>query len=284
MSVSKGESSSSSRSLSSGTDIIAGDLQRIAVRVPPFYPEKPALWFAQLESQFILSGITTDATKFYYAIAQLDAVYASEVEDIITAPAGPDKYERLKKELVKRLSESRERKVKQLLNHEELGDRKPSQFLRHLKHLAGPGVPDDFLRTLWTSRLPSSTQTIVASQIKSSLEELAELADKIHDVASPSPQVSATSRTTASSASWENQIAELTHQVQALSSKLDRLSRNRSRSASRGRTRNRKRSSPSRSQSNYEKSPYCWYHTKFGPKANKCIKPCDYKGNGSGGW
>jgi hypothetical protein len=32
--------------------------------------------------------------------------------------------------------------------HEEMGDRKPSQFLRHLKSLA-PEVPDDFLRSIW---------------------------------------------------------------------------------------------------------------------------------------
>jgi len=30
--------------------------------------------------------------------------------------------------------------------HEEMGDRKPSQFLRHLKSLA-PDMPDDFCST-----------------------------------------------------------------------------------------------------------------------------------------
>ncbi|GBP96879.1 hypothetical protein EVAR_98813_1 [Eumeta japonica] len=138
-------------------------INRVSVRVPPFYPTRPSLWFASLESQFALAKITQDETKYHYAISQLEASYADIVEDVIMAPPTADKYQRLKTELIKRLTASRERQVKQLLNHEELGDRKPSQFLRHLKHLAGPGVPDDFIRTVWTSRLPSSVQTIIAS-------------------------------------------------------------------------------------------------------------------------
>ncbi|KAJ8737944.1 hypothetical protein PYW08_000539 [Mythimna loreyi] len=67
-----------------------------------------------------------------------------------------DRYEKLKTELVRRLSASQERKVKQLLMHEELGDRKTSQFLRNLQGLAGPAVPEDFVRTIWSSRLPTS--------------------------------------------------------------------------------------------------------------------------------
>lgn len=255
------------------------DVHRVGVRIPPFYPEKPALWFAQLESQFFLANITTDATKYHYAISQLDPVYASEVEDIISAPAGPNKYERLKTELIKRLSASREKKVKQLLIHEELGDRKPSQFLRHLQHLAGPAIPEEFLKTIWTSRLPSSTQSIIASQSKVSLEEVAELADKIHDVVPPSPQVAAAAivQVPGSSTDMTSQIAELTRQIQYLKTRVERMSRPRGRSDSRGRSRENSRSS-NRSQSNYRKFPLCWYHAKFGSQANKCVKPCDFSG------
>lgn len=269
-----GKSSSSSEESNPPSDV-----HRVGVRVPPFYPEKPALWFAQLESQFFLANITTDATRYHYAISQLDPVYASEVEDIISAPAGPNKYERLKAELIKRLSASREKKVKQLLIHEELGDRKPSQFLRHLQHLAGPTVPEEFLKTIWTSRLPSSTQSIIASQSKASLEEVAELADKIHDVVPPSPQVAAAAAVApvpGSSSDMTSQIAELTRQIQHLKTRVERMSRPRGRSDSRGRSRENSRSN--RSQSNYRKFPLCWYHAKFGSQATKCVKPCDFSG------
>ena len=63
-----------------------------------------------------------------------------------------------------------------------MGDRKPSQFLRHLKSLA-PDVPDDFLRIIWSSRLPTHIQTILAGQIEGILHAASQLADRITEVA-----------------------------------------------------------------------------------------------------
>ncbi|XP_048477768.1 uncharacterized protein LOC125488664 [Plutella xylostella] len=252
---------------------------RVGVRIPPFYAEKPGLWFSQMEAQFTLANIKTDETKYFYVVGNLDAQYAAEVEDIISYPPDADKYEKLKTELIKRLSASREKKVKQLLMHEELGDRKPSQFYRHLKDLAGPGVPDEFLRTIWTSRLPSSTQAIIASQSKTDLTELAELADKIHDVVGT--QVGCTAAVTSTAAApgtsggaGSSEIAALTRQMEKLADKVDRMSRPRERSSSR--TRHGRRSSSTRSSSAYRRYPQCWYHQNFGERAKRCVKPCDY--------
>lgn len=250
------------------------EVNRVGIRVPPFYPQKPALWFAQLESQFILANITSESTKFHHTMSNLDPSYAAEVEDIIVDPNPDNKYTRLKSELIKRLSASKEKKVIQLITREELGDRTPSQFLRHLKNLAGPDVPDDFLRTLWTSRLPNNVQSIIASQAKASLEEVAELADRVLDVVSPASclQVASTSSTTARDTNA--QIAALTRQVRSLQAQLSRKTRSRSRNSN---TSERRRSA-----SNYKKYNNCWYHNKFGNKAKKCIQPCDYTGNAAG--
>ena len=57
------------------------------------------------------------------------------MEHIITSSTEHDPYDQLKAELVRRLSTSREQRVRQLVSHEEMGDRKPSKFLRHLKGL-----------------------------------------------------------------------------------------------------------------------------------------------------
>jgi len=51
---------------------------------PPFWSEKSAVWFEQLEGPFALSNITQDATKFHYVISKLDDKYVAEVEDVIT--------------------------------------------------------------------------------------------------------------------------------------------------------------------------------------------------------
>ncbi|CAB0033508.1 unnamed protein product [Trichogramma brassicae] len=98
---------------------------------------KPAVWFAQAETQFALGNITTELTKHYHVISQLDVRAAAEVEDIITNMPANQPYTHLRQQLIVRLSSSEEQRIRQLLHDEELGDRKPSRFLRHLKSLAG---------------------------------------------------------------------------------------------------------------------------------------------------
>jgi hypothetical protein len=58
----------------------------VAVRLPPFWAERPAVWFTQAEAQVSLAGISSEKTKFFHVISQLDHWYAAEVEDIITSP------------------------------------------------------------------------------------------------------------------------------------------------------------------------------------------------------
>lgn len=253
---------------------MAPDVFRVGVKLPPFWPDEPAVWFAQVEGHFLLSRISDDKTKFYYIVSQLEHRYAAEVKDIIIAPPPGCSYDTLKAELIKRLSQSREKEVKQLLTHEELGDRRPSQFLRHLRHLAGSKIPDEFLKTIWTSRLPAHVQTAIASQPSSDLNSLADLADAVIDIVSPTPHVAATSSAARSPLEvMARQIAELTKKVESLTME-GRRSRQPTRGSQRDHSRNR---SNTRSQSNYRRFPTCWYHSKFGTKATKCQRPCDYK-------
>lgn len=273
----------SAASLQQGDDAGTG-LFRVGVRIPPFWPEDPELWFAQVEGQFVISNITNDATKFYYVTAQLDHRYAVEVKDIIKSPPATGKYEKLKYNLIKRLSASHEKKIKQLLMHEELGDRKPSQFLRHLQDLAGPESPTDFLITLWSSRLPQNVQTVIASQTDLHIDRLAELADKVHEIAPTTPQVASTSTSQADSSSnnstLQQQISELTKQVALLSTQIN-SNKHRSRSRSnRHNIRQRSRSRPRQPPPNH---PHCFYHYTFGKRANKCTQPCSYKSENSQG-
>jgi hypothetical protein len=110
--------------------------------MPLFWPDRQALWFAQAKEQYELAAVTRQRTKFKYIVAELHQQHAAEVENIITG-------DRLKAELVRRLSTSRKQRVRQFHSHEENCDCKPSHFLRHLTQ----DVPDDFLPTFWASRL-----------------------------------------------------------------------------------------------------------------------------------
>ncbi|XP_047992785.1 uncharacterized protein LOC125231383 [Leguminivora glycinivorella] len=262
---------------------------RVGVKIPPFWPQEPEVWFKQVEGQFILSNITSDTTKFYYVLSQLEQQYAAEVKDIIISPPASDKYEKLKSELIKRLSASREKKLKTMLLHEDLGDRKPSQFLRHLQHVAGPDVPEDFMKSIWTSRLPHNIQSAVATQPTSTLDSLADLADRVWDIAPSTPQVASTTGHPESVTDlMVSKIAALTKQMQELTNEMRSRSRPRYRDG--GKPQHRERSdsqrrgySQQRSQSSYRKFPVCWYHFKFQQEATRCVKPCDFpSGNEQG--
>jgi len=110
-------------------EIHRAEVNRDAVRLPPFWPDRPAICFAQAEAQFQLADITRPQTKFNYVVSQINH-QAADVGDIITSPPEYRPHGRLKVELVRRLSTSREQHLRQLLSHEEIGERKPSHFLR----------------------------------------------------------------------------------------------------------------------------------------------------------
>jgi hypothetical protein len=63
--------------------LVPAGISRVAMRLLPFWAERPAVWFAQTETQFTLASISSEQTKFCYVISQLDQCYAVEVEDII---------------------------------------------------------------------------------------------------------------------------------------------------------------------------------------------------------
>lgn len=263
-------------------DTSDSSLYHVSVKVPPFWPDKPTLWFAQLDGQFALTKITSDATKFYHAISVLDYKYASEVEDIITKPPVTEKYETLKTELIARLSSSKAERLKQLTMKEELGDRKPSQFLRHIRSLAGADYPDEFIRHLWTSRLPTLLQKIVAFQDNLPLETVAQMADKVHEV---TPSVSVYQVATAPSAGIPASTIEQLHcKIDALTQRLDVLftsrgRQNKPRSRSSSKSRNQSRSRSRASKPSGDGQWLCWYHYKYADKADKCIPPCMYPKN-----
>jgi hypothetical protein len=173
---------------------------------------------------------------------------------------------------VRRLSVSRDQRVRQLLIHEEMGDRKPSQFLRHLKSLA-PDVPDDFLRSIWSNWLPPHIQAILAGQSGVGLDTASQLADRICEV-TPQTTIASVAPSPDNTAALLQRIEDLTRQVAALSA-----GRTRHRSGSRSH-RSGSRSRRSRSTSASEDG-LCWYHHTFGAKAQKCRQPCSFPQQGN---
>lgn len=244
-------------------------LAAINIKLPPFWPADPEVWFAQVEAQFTTRRITAQKSRFDYVIASLTAEVATEVRDLILRPPEANPYTVLKEQLIKRTAASEQRRLQQLFNSEELGDRKPTQLLRRMQQLLGDrvGVADGtFLRELFLQRLPANVRMVLAStSATATLEELAELADKVAEVAAPTVAA-------VNSSQLSSEVEQLRAEVSKLQASIKTLTRH-----SRSNTPRLRSPSPAVSRRSPD-STLCWYHQKFGDSAQKCKAPCSREG------
>ena len=173
-----------------------------------------------------------------------------------------------------------------------MGDRTPSQFLRHLHLLAeDTHVPDTLLRSIWIARLPGSIQVALATQPpETALDVIARLADSVHEVAMPQRIAAASmpfetiqrleARLDQQESAQRQQtqvLTDLARSIEALTRAIPQaLQQDRSRSRDNSRYR---RSTPGRQRDadrsqtrNGEK--ICWCHRRFGEAATRCTQPC----------
>nr|VZI36974.1 unnamed protein product [Spirometra erinaceieuropaei] len=157
-----------------------------------------ALWLRTVESRFALRQITREDTKFQYVVAALPMDIATDLRDIIDCPPTEAPYTALKEALISRISLSTQKRLQRLISEEDLGDREPTQLLRRLEQLAdGQKLDATMFKQLFLQRLPPSVQAILAPNIPSStVQMLAETADRILEYYQPPVTVNDASRST----------------------------------------------------------------------------------------
>ncbi|GFT05715.1 uncharacterized protein NPIL_436671 [Nephila pilipes] len=90
-----------------------------------------------------------------------------------------------------------------------------------MRSLAGDSVGEPLLKSLWLGRLPNGTQTILAA-LNESLDQLALIADKINDLTFLQGINSVAATSNHNTEHVEQQIVQLTQQVNELTSFMKR--------------------------------------------------------------
>ena len=243
---------------------LTASISTVTVKLPPFWPNDPQMWFAQVEAQFATRRITSQKSRYDHVVSSLSPEYATEIRDLIIDPPSSNPYDTLKAKLIERIAPSEQRRLQQLLSIDELGDRKPSQLLRRLRQLLGDNTSStsqSFLRELFLQHLPANVRLVLACNSTVDLDILATQADRMSEITTPSVSVVDHSQQSAEIEQLRAEIASLRQQFQPSASHR------------------RPRSPPPRKQRSPSPFPqsYCWYHSRFGNRAVKCQKPCSWK-------
>ena len=158
----------------------ASAIQSVTIKVPPFWPTSPKVWFALLEAQFSSRSITSDETKYNHALLGLDKATAGELSILLLNPPAQGKFEALKAALIETFDLTQEEKDVRLLALSGLGDRTPTALLRYMRSLTDPeNHKSTLLRTLFLSHLPDPVRVALARNPPASLDDLAVAADAI---------------------------------------------------------------------------------------------------------
>ncbi|GAB1598558.1 hypothetical protein Ahia01_000132900 [Argonauta hians] len=168
----------------------------VGLVVPPFYKHDPELWFAILENQMTVCGITSNDDRLNHAIANLTLEALTEVRELVVEPQEKVSYYTFKNELIKRTNTSQNIRLIQLLAPLQLGDRKPTQLLQEMRELQEEEKHMDYMpQDYFLKKLPVLMQDIVniLNKLNTSLEKIAKVGDKIAGAVKPSSSQSSES-------------------------------------------------------------------------------------------
>lgn len=246
-----------------------------SIKLPPFWQNDPALWFAQVEAQFFSHRITADNSRYFTIVGALDSSVLEQVSDLIRSPPANERYLTLKSQLIERFTDSRETQLHKLLTEMQLGDRKPSQLLREMRTLATDRVSEDLLHSLWIKRMPTSVRCVLSASEGVDLAKLADIADKITEATAHSQVMAVRNK----SPGRRFDVADLQERIGQIERQLETLIREvRKEEIPRA---GKEPAAPrrSRSASRKREADICFYHRRFGIKAHRCIKPCVFEGH-----
>ncbi|XP_026475977.1 uncharacterized protein LOC113381229 [Ctenocephalides felis] len=239
------------------------------LHIPEFIPNELELWFALVEKAFASSNIHDEKEKYGLLVTRLDIRHSTEVQDLIINEPEEKPYSTLKATLISRLGTSEKSKLQLFMSDVDLGDRTPSQYLRHLRTLVGTSMTDNAVKAIWLSRLPVEIQPFleIASGAQS-IQEVGKLTDRLFINHSQQRVTVITDAQTSEIETKNADLRQMRQDIEAVSKRLDKIQMY-----------HKKEVSFRRRQDNL-----CRFHRRYGSHARGCISPCNFKsGNDTGG-
>lgn len=127
----------------------------LSVKLPPFVPEDPDMWFARVEATFRRRKITKSWDKFDYCLAAMSEEQLQSVRHVIIKPSEDDPYDSLKTALLKRHSADPVEKILNFLDTTSLPqDGNPKMVADRIKALSQDITERDL--ALFVSKMPLS--------------------------------------------------------------------------------------------------------------------------------
>jgi hypothetical protein len=258
--------------------VVPAQVAHVAVKLPDFWVKDPKMWFSQAEAQFRRARVTAETTMYDYVLMKLPQDVVMSVRALVSAiEADPVKQEQsytlMKEALLGSYGMTKWQMAYSLLDHPDLGDRRPSAMMAEMLSLRyETTAPDSLFLALFLRRLPASIRDHLAAANHTTATEMATHADILWD---------ARSTTTVSAVTDSLAAVSVRSASPRYSRSPDRRARSPVNRGGGGRQPPRP-PTPGRQdgKSSSNKNKWCFNHKKYGDKAyNCCWDKCKFAEN-----
>ena len=246
----------------------AAPLHAVAVKLPPFWEPNPRVWFVQCEAAFRHANVTREVTKFDHILTALPTSIVNSIIDLVDEvdEHAEDCYTLLKERLMGKFSLSKWSRCAAIVDHDLLGDRRPSALMDDMLAAHPEGEkPNSLFLYIFLRKLPAEMMDQLGVKDYDKPRELALAADKLWD--------SRRSRGRPLCAAVESTpLAAISSSSRSPSpSSARRPAQRRATGGDGGRRQRPSTPGP---------SGYCRLHAKWGEDACQCYPPCSWSKNG----
>ena len=243
----------------------------VAVKLAAFWVSDPDVWFIQTEAEFARAHVVVSRTKYQYVVPILPEAVAISMRSLLQRidENTQDAYEQLKAGLLHKYGKSKWQRGFAIIDHPDIGDRRPSQLMSDmLALLPAESVPDTLFLCHFLRRLPVTMRDHLAAADCNTAEEMSRHADRLWDARAGQPISHVTPQ--------DSCVAAVSRRPSSPGDAHRAQGGQRTRRGQKGRGGHNSDGGRPRSPT---PGALCRLHAKWGARAHYCEKPCAWSGN-----